>query len=240
MLSIRNSYFECQTNMIHNIKIKELESGHKTTVEPFILADFVKLKDKMNIIDLGCGNGILSILLAMKKNVQVIGIDIQDDYIKLAKENIQLNRQFIKGEVQISKIDIKEASKKLPKNHFDVIVTNPPFYKCNQGKKSTQMNRSISRHELFCTFEDIVREASRLLKNLGTLYFLHIPKRIGEIFETLKRYKLAVKEMQIIYPRIESNATHIIIKATKNAKPATIILKPLIINECERNTNSPK
>ena len=223
--------------MITNIEIIEKELGHKTTVEPFILAEFIKLKDNMNIVDLGCGNGVLSILLAMKKKVNVIGIDIQNEYLELAKENVELNKNIIRGDIKITKIDIREASKNLGKNFFDVVVTNPPFYKCKQGKQSLDMSRSISRQEILCTFDDIARETSRLLKNRGAFYFLHITERIGEIFEILKKYRLEVKEMQFVYPKVNVNSTHILIKAVKNAKPSAIILKPLIISEWDKEQN---
>jgi len=223
--------------MLTNIKIKEKEIGHKTTVEPFILAEFVKLKDNMHIVELGCGNGILSILLAIKKKINIIGIDIQDEYLELAKENVELNKNIIKGDIKISKVDIREASKNLGKNFFDVVVTNPPFYKCKQGKQSLDMSRSISRQEILCTFDEIARETSRLLKNRGAFYFLHITERIGEIFEILRRYRLEVKEMQVIYPKVNVNSTHILIKAVKNAKPSATILKPLIISEWDKEQN---
>jgi len=220
--------------MFQKIKLKEKEIGHKTTVEPFILADFIKLKDNMNIVDLGCGNGILSILLAVRKKVNIIGIDIQDEYLRLAKENIETNKGILKGNIKILKIDIKEASKNLNKNFFDIVVTNPPFYKYHQGKHSPEISRSISRQEVLCTFDDIARETAQLLKDRGIFYFLHISERIGEIFETLKKYRLEVKELQMIYPKRETNATHILIKAIKNAKPSITILKPLIISEWEK------
>ena len=223
--------------MITNIKIIESEFGHKTTVEPFILAEFIKLKDNMNIVDLGCGNGILSILLAIKKKINIIGIDIQDEYLELAKKNVKLNENIIKGNIKITKIDIREASKNLEKNFFDVVVTNPPFYKRKQGKQSLDMSRSISRQEILCTFDEIARETSRLLKNQGAFYFLHITERIGEIFEILGEYRLEAKEMRCIYPKVNVNSTHILIKAVKNANPSAIILKPLIISEWDREQN---
>lgn len=117
----------------------------------------------------------------------------------------------------------------LEKNIFDVVITNPPYKKNNTGLKSVDKRQLISRHEVECTLDDIVQNASKLLKSLGEFYMIHRAERIVDIMCTLRKYKLEPKNIRFVHSKINEPPTLILIKSKKNAKEFLKIDKPLII-----------
>ena len=86
---------------------------------------------------------------------------------------------------------------------FDVVTSNPPYMIGQHGLRNPYMAKAIARHEVLCTLEDVVSQASRVLKDRGRFYMVHRPFRLAEIFQVLMKYKLEPKRMQLVYPYID-------------------------------------
>ena len=114
-------------------------------------------------------------------------------------------------------------------NSVDLIVTNPPYMKNNSGIKNDNEIKLISRHEIKCNIEDIVRVSSKLLKDNGELYMVHRPDRLVGIIEILRKYKIEPKKIRFVYSREGENSNLILIKAVKNSGEFLKIEKPLYI-----------
>ena len=76
-------------------------------------------KNKIDIIDLGCGSGAISIVLSKKTNSNVFGIDISEKALKMAKRNSKENDADI--------VFIKSNMLDNIKDKYDVIISNPPY-----------------------------------------------------------------------------------------------------------------
>lgn len=145
----------------------------------------------------------------------------------MAKKSIELNN--LQDKFTIINEDIKKISKKFPANSFDAIVTNPPYKKKNTGLQSNDKGQLISRHEVMCNLDDIVKASANLLNSNCSIYMVHRPNRLIDVIETLKRYKLEPKKIRFVYPKIGKEPNLILIKATKGGKDFLKIEKPLII-----------
>ena len=93
------------------------------------------------------------------------------------------------------------------------------------------MPKAIARHEVLCSLEDVIREASGVLKPNGRFYMVHRPFRLAEIFEQLKKYKLEPKAMRLVYPYIDKEPNMVLIECLKSGKPMIKIAPPLIVYE---------
>ena len=127
--------------------------------------------------------------------------------------------------------DIKEATKIFGKAVFDVVTTNPPYMNDSHGLKNPDMPKAIARHEVLCSLEDVVREASGVLKPNGRFYMVHRPFRLAEIFEQLKKYKLEPKAMRLVHPYADKEPNMVLIECLKGGKPMIKIAPPLIVYE---------
>lgn len=211
------------------LKIIQNTEGFCFGIDAVLLSDFAKeIRNNSEVLDLGTGTGILSILLSAKTNLKKIyGIDIQEEVVDMAKRSVKLNK--LDDKIEIINKNIKELEGIFEKNSIDSIVTNPPYKKIETGKKNEKENKYISRHEVTASLEDFIKTSFNLLKDKGSLYMVHRPERLTEIIYTLKKYKLEPKKIRFIHSNYEQEPKLVLIKAVKNAKEFLTVEKPLII-----------
>ena len=197
-------------------------------IDSVLLSDFAKeIKNNSTVLDLGSGTGIISILLSKKINAKkIVGIEIQKEVYEMSKKSIILNDL---ENVDFINEDIKNLNKIIENNSCDAIVTNPPYMKKNSGIKNENEMKLISRHEIKCNIEDIIKVSSKLLKDNGELYMVHRPDRIVGIIEFLRKYKIEPKKIRFVYSKKGENSNLVLIKAVKNAGEFLKIEKPLYI-----------
>ena len=179
-------------------------------------------------MDIGTGTGIISILLSAKTEAyKFIGVEIQSDVADMAKRSVILNN--LEDKIEIINDDINNIEKYFENNYFDVIVTNPPYQKNNTGLKSDNEKNLISRHEIKCTLEDIIKKSFKILKDKGEFYMVHRPERLVDIIYLMRVNKIEPKELRFIYPKVSDKPNLVLIKGIKNAKQFLKVEQPLII-----------
>ena len=106
-----------------NLKIIQNTEWFRFGIDSVLLTEFARdIKDNKNIVDLGTGTGILSILLSKKVNPKkIIGVEVQKDVYEMAKKSVKLNN--LENIIELINTDIIDL--KLEKNYYDVVVTNP-------------------------------------------------------------------------------------------------------------------
>ena len=203
-------------------------------IDSILLTDFAKkIKKNSKVIDLGTGTGIISILLAEKTELKsIIGIEIQEKMAKMAMRSVNLNN--LEEKVKIINEDIKSLKNIFEGETFDAVVTNPPYKKENTGLQNKNKGKLISRHEIKCNLEDIIRTAFYLLKNSGEFYMVHRPERLIDIAYYMRKYNIEPKIIKFVHPKKDKAPNLILVKGIKNAKPFLKIEEPLYVyNEKE-------
>ena len=102
------------------LNVKEVYFSPRLATERKRVSDSVN--DGENILDMFCGIGPFPIIIAKNHNVNITGVDINENAIKYFKENIKLNK--LKNIKAISG-DIREVSQSF-KRKFDRIIMNLP------------------------------------------------------------------------------------------------------------------
>ena len=197
-------------------------------MDAVLLSSFAAVKDGENVLDMGTGTGIIPILLEAKtEGKHFTGLEIQSESAEMAGRSVALNN--LTEKIDIVEGDIKEATKIFGKNIFNVVTVNPPYMNDLHGIKNPDMPKAIARHEVLCTLEDVVREASGVLKQNGRLYMVHRPHRLVEIIQAMKNYKLEPKRIRFVHPYGDKEANMVLIEALKGGKSMVKIEKPLIV-----------
>ena len=99
----------------------------------------------------------------------------------------------------------------------------------NHGIVNPESAKAIARHELLCSLEDVVREASKCLKVKGHMYMVHRPSRLVDIFTSMKNNHLEPKRIRLVYPHIDKPANMVLIEAVSNGRPMVKVMPPLVI-----------
>ena len=155
------------------------------------------------------------------------GLEIQEEMADMAARSVLYNH--LEDKIEIITGDIKEASRLFGLASFDVVTSNPPYMNDAHGLKNPDMQKAISRHEVLCTLEDVVREASRLLRPGGRFYMVHRPHRLIEIITALTKYKLEPKRMKFVHPYVDKDANMVLIEAVRGGKPMMKLEAPIIV-----------
>ncbi|QUH29382.1 tRNA1(Val) (adenine(37)-N6)-methyltransferase [Vallitalea guaymasensis] len=199
-------------------------------IDAVLLTGFAVVKEKETVLDLGTGTGIIPILLEAKtKGNHFTGLEIQEESVEMADRSVKLN--CLEDKISIVKGDIKEAVKLFPLSSFDVITSNPPYMNNKNGIKNDLQPKSIARHEILCTLDDVIKNTASLLKVGGRFYMVHRPSRLPEIIVTLKKYKLEPKRIRLVHPYIDKEPNMVLIESVRHGKPLLKVEPPLIVYE---------
>lgn len=197
------------------------------SLDSVLLPNFVTINPTAkNILDIGCGNAPIPIILSTKTKAQIIGVEIQKEVYELAKESIKINK--LENQITIINDDIKNLKNKIPTETFDIITCNPPYFKLSENSKLNQSNyKTIARHEVSLDLDTIFSIAKKLLKNQGNIAIVHRPERLTKILNTMQKYNIEPKKIQFIYPKKNKEANILLIEGKKNGKPGLKILPPI-------------
>ena len=209
-------------------RIIQKKKGFCFGMDAVLLSGFAQVKEGEVAVDLGTGTGIIPILLEAKtKGKHFTGLEIQEEVAEMAGRSVRLNQ--LENRVDIVRGDIKEASRLFGKASFDVVTSNPPYMNDNHGLKNPELPKAIARHEVFCTLDDVCREASLLLKSGGRFYMVHRPHRLAEIITALKTYKLEPKRMKLVHPFVDKEANMVLIEAVRGGRSMMKVEAPISV-----------
>ena len=203
-----------------NERIDDLQNGYYVIQDPdkfcfgmdaVLLSGFAKVKKGETALDLGTGTGIIPILLKTKTNGRSVRYNHLED------------------DVEIVRGDIKEAADIFGAASFDVVTSNPPYMIGQHGLRNSDMPKAIARHEVLCNLEDVVSQASKVLKERGRFYMVHRPFRLAEIMNVLTKYRLEPKRMQLVYPYIDREPNMVLIEALKGGNSRATVEPTLIV-----------
>ena len=198
-------------------KIIQKVGGYKYGEDTILLFKLFQAslnKKNIKLLDIGTGNGILPILLSDNEFLsELVGIDIQKENIDRANKALQLNK--IEKNIQFECMDIREYKKS---NYFDVIISNPPYMNDNGKKINENEHKAISRHEIKLSLNELISNAKRLLKPIGSLYFIHRTHRLVEIIKALDKNNFSIKKIIFIYSAQNNKSTMMFVEAVKGKK----------------------
>lgn len=214
---------------LNNLKIIQNKDGFCFGIDSVLLSDFSKeIPTGSTVLDLGTGTGILGILLCGKTKLsKIYGIDLQEEVCQMAQRSVKLNN--LEDRFEIINDNIKNLNTIFENCSIDAIVSNPPYKKNNSGLKNESQTKLISRHEITASLEDFIEISSKLLKDNSSLYMVHRPERLSDLFYLLRKYKLEPKKLRMVQSYFDGKPKLVLVKATKNAKSFLNIENPLII-----------
>ena len=196
-------------------------------LDTILLADFVRIpKRTKHILDIGTGAGALMLYISQKSKAHITGIEVQENRYQQSVKNIELNH--LEDRLSCIHQDVKT----LTHQPFDVILSNPPFFKMEDHHKVSQDQEDfIARHEVLLDLESLIQSASRLLKYSGYFFLIHRPERMQEITELMSKHKLAIKIVRFVHPYKDQKANHVLIEAVKEGSYGLALEPPLILYE---------
>ena len=201
--------------------------GFKLSTDSVLLAHFCEKLRAKKILDLGCGAGVLPILLHLSHPAAEIGgIEIRPESAELARRNLAANGQ---NADRILTGDLRSHRTLLTAGAYDLVVSNPPYFASGSGLTAPEEVRATARDERCCTLDDLCTAANYLCRWGGAFALVHRPERLSEIFCTMTAHGLEPKRLRTVQYDVNHAPNLVLVEARRGGKPGLEIEKPLLL-----------
>jgi tRNA1(Val) A37 N6-methylase TrmN6 len=187
----------------------------------FLYAFAREFKIRGNVLDIGCGVGVLTALLAKEFKANFYAVEKQEQMYFYAKKNFKINNLS----VDIKNLDFKDYN---PDIKFDYIISNPPFYRVDKHQ-SPNISKNIARYEHHLPLELLISKVSKLLKPRGYFIFCYDASLLEDILVELKSASLRAEFIKFVHSKANKEAKIVMITARKGSNSRCKILPPLIV-----------
>lgn len=214
--------------LVNGLRIIQNPSAFCFGCDAVELANFVSGGVKDKAVDLGSGTGIITILLAGKKKIPCVGVEIQPEMADMSRRSIELNGLSATASVICAPMQGVAAS--IGRESASIVVCNPPYRKAGTGEKQTSPMVALARHEIAVTLREVVQTANELLKNGGYFYIVHQTERLAEVITECGNIGLEPKVLQILTPANGKKPHLFMLKCKKGGSVGLEVLPERVID----------
>jgi len=206
-------------------------SGYAYNSDSIFLYDFISnFQPKGSLLDVGCGVGIISLLLTRDFALQTNIVDKQEIMLKYAVHNYFLNNLEVTSTLE----DFSNFSEE---KKFDYVISNPPFYDQNVTQSKNE-HLNIARYAQHLPIETFIAKVKKVLKPRGRFIFCYDAKQVDKLLYTLIENKINPEQIRFVHSKIDRDSKLVMISARMNSKSMMKVLPPLIVFDQESNYNT--
>ena len=222
------------------MKLFQLKDGYRYNSDSLFLWDFARkncsFKASQSLLDVGCGCGILGLLLARDFNCALSCIDIQPQNCELAQMNAQANdikasiicadffKDWESGNSRIPS-DFNENFRipsnfdgnfRIPSLNFERIICNPPFY--DFGGENKNAHKNTSRNASSFDISAFASKCFKLLAPKGELVLCYDARLVDRLLQALLEAGLKPIKLAFLHSKPSKPANVVLVVAKKGAK----------------------
>ena len=220
----------------HNgLRIIQHPDAFRFGMDAVLLADFVNIRPREFVADMGTGTGILPLLISQKNDTSIFhAFEIQNDMADMATRSVALNG--LSERIHVHAADMRTAWQIVGREKMHVVVCNPPYGK--RGGTLTNETESVlvARHETDCTIEDVCASCAAVLRNSGRAYMVFPAQRMLELCDAMRKARLEPKRIRMVCAHVDKPPYLVMIEAMKNAKPQLLWMPPLVVYHADGST----
>jgi len=200
------------------------KKGYRYNSDTHFLYHFTyNFKPRGNVLDVGCGSGILGLLVKRDFNVNLFMVEREAQAYAYARINTAVNHI----DAVLSHCDFLDYEHD---EKFDFVVSNPPFY-LDSVVQSTNDSLKASRYASQLPFEKMVKKINSMMKPHGEFIFCYDAKQLSVIMSVLKMYKFTVCNLRFVHSRMGKESNLVLVRAKKSSRSPLKMEAPLIIQQ---------
>lgn len=206
---------------------------HTFGTDAVLLSHFAKAKKNDKAVDLGTGCGIIAFLMLRDGNCEsAYGVDISPEAITLATQTKE-DENFENFTPVLS--DLKDLKGKVPFGSNTLVACNPPYKAPDAGIKNPDGVKSVARHEVECTLEDIIAVGAKLLQTGGRFCMCQRPERLAEIMDLMRKYKVEPKRLRLVCKCVGQSPWLVLVEGRRCGNTALTIEPTLYVEDGNGN-----
>ena len=180
-----------------------------------LLGEFATVRPGERVCDLGCGGGVLLLLLGGRAaDLQLTGVELEPEAAAWAREN--LARNGLSGQIVTG--DLRACRTLFPAGQWDLVVSNPPWFAAGTGRSG-----GPRRGEERCTLDQVCTAAGYLLRNGGRFALVHRPERLADVLEALRSHELEPKRLQLVQHSPVHPPSTVLLEAVRQGRPGLAV-----------------
>lgn len=200
------------------------DPAFKITTDSVLLADFALGREFDRCMDLGCGGGVISVLMHDEEPHAVFdSIDIRPEAVEICRQNYAENG--IRGEIKCA--DMRDHRAMGGAGEYDIVVCNPPYF-YGGGKPSPDPARAAARGGSLSPAQ-FCGAASYLLKKGGEFHLVHKPEYLTDIFAAMRLADIEPKRLRLVAHKASSQPSLVLITGRRSGRPGMAALPLLIL-----------
>lgn len=204
-----NDYFKFKQFTIH-------QSGcaMKVGTDGVLLGAWAAVSEG-NALDIGCGSGLITIMLAQRSKADVLGIDIESGAAAQALDNAAASPW--KERIAIEKVSLQDFIGLAKPKQFDTIVCNPPYFE--NSKETPKHDRTLARHAVQLSRTDLLRSVDYLLKDDGVFSLIIPSNQVKSFIEQAGNSRLFASRICCVVPRPGKKTKRCLLEFQKTKVP---------------------
>ena len=201
--------------------------GYRSAIDPILMQAAVPARAGARVLELGCGAGAAALCLAHR--VAVMGLDIQEPLVALARKSAAANGMA--ADVRFMAGDLLAPPEEIARGGFDHVMANPPFQKAGTSRPSPDPIKALATVEGRAELTDWVQAAVRSVRDGGTVTFIHHGGRGDELIALMSACCGAVVAQPIKAKAADARPGRLIVQGTRQRDRRIDTCDPLILHE---------
>ena len=214
-----------------NLELYQEPSDFCYGIDAVLLSHFAACDSysKGSIADLGCGNGVIPLILSHKiPEATITGFEVRKEAWSLANKSVKHNN--LEGRISIVNSDIMDIPGDY-KGVFDMVTSNPPYVGRGAGLLSDNKSKLIARHETTATIYDFMKVAAGIINDKGSVCVVYRPKRLGDLLEAGRESGLEPAIMRMVCPHRGEDANIVLVRFCKGRHSELKVMPELIVRD---------
>lgn len=210
------------------LSCRQHRDGYRFSVDAVLLAHFFTPRPDESILDLGCGCGVIPLILAYRwPSLSQTGLELQPQLVALARRNVADNG--LSERIAIVEGDLRAVSSLFAPGQFQRVVCNPPFYRSEAARLNLDHERRLARHEVTADLAEVVAAAGWLLHKGGRVDLVYPAERAAALLAGLREVGLEPKRLQVVHSSPGGPGKLVLVEALKGGGEELEILPPFFI-----------
>ena len=179
------------------------------------LGRFATVRRGWKVCDLGCGSGVLGLLLLEREErLSLTGVEVSPAAAAAARRTFARNGL----DVRVIAGDLRDR-RLFPANAFDLVISNPPYFAPGSGARGRN-----GRMESTVSLEALCRRVGELLRPDGRFALVHRPERLADLISALRKHSLEPKRLQFLQHDSTHPPSALLLESVKGGKPGLACL----------------
>ena len=206
-----------------DLSVFQKKKGYRYSLDAYLLGAFVEEAPGTEVIEIGSGSGVVSILLAAMKGLVMTGVEIQEELAEMSRRSVEL--AGLQERITVVCSDIRDY--RGPR--ADAVVANPPYRPLETGRINPHGQKAVARHEISLDLDTLLKKAHDLLKPSGRFYIVYPSWRLPDLLCAMRSNRVEPKRMRCAYTAPDRTSEICLVCGVRGGGKEMALERPLFI-----------